>query len=102
MIVSHTDRHTDTKTDRMISEIVLQDDEEIYITCSRLQSSTHPALPVMVSNLLIPICTNSVPVIGEIFGHNRLRSSCLQVQPVTVDILRFSILELGVYSMNSS
>ena len=23
------------------------------------------------------------PVIGEIFGHNRLRSECLQVQPVT-------------------
>jgi hypothetical protein len=42
-------------------------------------------------------------VIEEIFGHNRLRSECLQVQPeIHVDILRFSFIEFGVFSMNSS
>ena len=37
------------------------------------------------------------PVIGEIFGNNRLRSQRLQVQPLHVDILRFSFIKWGIF-----
>ena len=34
-------------------------------------------------------------VIREIFGHNQLRSLCLQVQPVNVDFLPFYFTKFG-------
>jgi hypothetical protein len=38
---------------------------------------------------------------GEIFGHNRLRSYCLQVQPVTCKHHPVFLYWIGVYSINS-
>ena len=37
-------------------------------------------------------------VIGEIFGHDRLRFLCLQVQPVTCSHPSVFLYEIGVYS----
>jgi len=39
---------------------------------------------------------------GEIFGHNRLRSECLPVQPVLYWHLLVFLYKLEVYSLNSS
>ena len=39
---------------------------------------------------------------GEIFGCNRLKSSCFQVQPITCCDLSISLYQFEAYSQNSS
>ena len=41
-------------------------------------------------------------MIGEIFGHNQLRSYCLDVQPVTCWHPPVFLYQIGAYSINSS
>ena len=48
-------------------------------------------------------CPNmSGPMIREVFGHNRLRFYCLQVQPVTCSHPPVFLYKIGVCSINSS
>ena len=54
------------------------------------------------SSLSCETLARYIPVIGEIFGHNQLRSKCLQVQPVTCSHPPVFLYKFGVYSINSS
>ena len=53
-----------------------------FCFCERLWTG-YVSLSVLLHVCITTMHAIARPVIGEIFGHNRLRSWCLQVQPVT-------------------
>ena len=80
--------------------------------CSEIFSDTGPlsSIDLQPQTQIDPAHTSptllagldSASVIGEILGLNRLRSKCLQVQPVTCGHPSVFLNEFEVYSINSS